>query len=187
MKSVRILNGYRVIYKPEHARAMKSENWLGYVYEHILVAENSINRKIRENEVVHHLNGIRDDNRSVNLIVIENSQHTKLHYWISIGAPYEGNFKISSQERKAVDGARFCMTCNEIIQSTLNEKYCSNECSAIAKRKVNRPSKEELEKDISEMSWVAIGLKYGVSDNAARKWARKYGLNTKQVNSSLGM
>jgi len=26
------------------------------------------------------------------------------------------------------------------------------------------------------MSWVAIASKYGVSDNAVRKWARSYGL-----------
>jgi len=30
--------------------------------------------------------------------------------------------------------------------------------------------------DIDNMSWVAIGRKYSVSDNAVKKWARKYGL-----------
>ena len=42
-------------------------------------------------------------------------------------------------------------------------------------RKVkNRPSKEELSQMISEMSYVAIGKKYDISDNAVRKWAKKY-------------
>ncbi len=36
---VRILNGYRVVYMPEHPRAMTSRNWAGFVYEHIVVAE----------------------------------------------------------------------------------------------------------------------------------------------------
>jgi len=41
-------------------------------------------------------------------------------------------------------------------------------------RRAKRPTKEELEKDIEEMSWLAIGKKYGVSDNAVRKWAKAY-------------
>jgi 5-methylcytosine-specific restriction endonuclease McrA len=43
-------------------------------------------------------------------------------------------------------------------------------------RKVVWPTVEDLKDDISKLSWVAIGKKYGVSDNAVRKWARKYGL-----------
>jgi transposase-like protein len=39
---------------------------------------------------------------------------------------------------------------------------------------VARPSKEELEKDLSEMSYVKTGAKYGVSDNAVRKWIKQY-------------
>ncbi len=33
-----------------------------------------------------------------------------------------------------------------------------------------------LKEDIENLSWVAIGKKYGVSDNAVRKWAKKYGI-----------
>jgi len=40
----------------------------------------------------------------------------------------------------------------------------------------NIPPKEELEKLIYEKSFVAIGKMYGVSDNAVRKWCKKYGL-----------
>jgi hypothetical protein len=28
--------------------------------------------------------------------------------------------------------------------------------------------------DLREMSWLAVGAKYGVSDNAVRKWVRRY-------------
>jgi transposase-like protein len=42
-------------------------------------------------------------------------------------------------------------------------------------RKVeNRPSAEELQKMLEETSFLAVGRKYGVSDNAVRKWAKKY-------------
>ena len=48
------------------------------------------------------------------------------------------------------------------------------------KRKVVRPSKEELEQMISSMSWCAIGRKYSVSDAAIRKWANFYGIKWKK-------
>ena len=38
------------------------------------------------------------------------------------------------------------------------------------------PPKEELTKDILTLSLVKIGKKYGVSDNAVRKWCKKYDL-----------
>ncbi len=44
------------------------------------------------------------------------------------------------------------------------------------RRKVERPSKEELIVLIEECSWVALGKRFGVSDNAVRKWAKFYGL-----------
>jgi len=39
-------------------------------------------------------------------------------------------------------------------------------------KKVEWPSPEQLLEDIRLLSWVAIGNKYGVSDNAVRKWAK---------------
>lgn len=59
-------DGYiRVKYRNHH---LSSNN--GYVKEHRLVAEKKYNRKIKDyEEVVHHLNGIRDDNREKNLVI----------------------------------------------------------------------------------------------------------------------
>ena len=37
-----------------------------------------------------------------------------------------------------------------------------------------RPSYEQLMADVEAMSLVAVGRKYGVSDNAVRKWIRSY-------------
>jgi transposase-like protein len=37
-------------------------------------------------------------------------------------------------------------------------------------RKVERPSYEQLLREIEESSYVAVGRRYGVSDNAIRKW-----------------
>jgi Zn finger protein HypA/HybF involved in hydrogenase expression len=43
-------------------------------------------------------------------------------------------------------------------------------------RKVIWPFKEELRDLRVTLNWSAIGRKYGVSDNAVRKWAKRYGL-----------
>jgi hypothetical protein len=42
------------------------------------------------------------------------------------------------------------------------------------RRKVERPSYEQLMADVESMSLLAVGRKYGVSDNAVRKWIRWY-------------
>ena len=41
-------------------------------------------------------------------------------------------------------------------------------------RKVERPPYEQLMPEIAETSYLAVGRKYGVSDNAIRKWLRAY-------------
>jgi hypothetical protein len=40
--------------------------------------------------------------------------------------------------------------------------------------KVPRPSHAQLRADVASMSLLAVGRKYGVSDNAVRKWLRAY-------------
>lgn len=47
-------------------------------------------------------------------------------------------------------------------------------------RKVERPSKEILEQEILTESFSALGRKYGVSDNAVRKWCKYYNISIKK-------
>jgi hypothetical protein len=54
-------------------------------------------------------------------------------------------------------------------------KRCLN-CAKLLSRKVERPTKEELEKLILEFPLTKIGKHFGVSDNAVRKWCKTYGI-----------
>lgn len=49
------------------------------VYEHILVAEKMLGRHLRKGEEVHHINGVKDDNRPCNLRVLTAREHLMAH------------------------------------------------------------------------------------------------------------
>ncbi len=42
------------------------------------------------------------------------------------------------------------------------------------RRKADRPPYEQLIAEIEASGYVAVGRKYGVTDNAIRKWVRAY-------------
>ena len=77
------------------------------------------------------------------------------------------------QSRRAI---QHCSCGNKISQASIN---CIK-CFGLSKRKVERPSKEELEKLIWEIPTTKIAEKYSVSDKAVAKWCKSYGISKPQ-------
>lgn len=170
-KPIRIVNGYRLIYKPDCKKAMQSENWRGYIYEHIYLSEKFLGRELLNNEEVHHLDGDKLNNRKSNLIVLLKSQHSKLHRWISKGSPYKIKNKI----------IHHCLVCGNSLQGK-QIKYCCQECCRTVSRKVkNRPPIEILLEELEKTPYYKLCKKYNISDNGLRKWVRAYGYNPKTL------
>lgn len=70
-------NGYVSILSRNHPRA----DYHGYVLEHRLVMEKKIGQYLTAQEVVHHINGVRDDNRIENLMLFaKHSEHIKYEF-----------------------------------------------------------------------------------------------------------
>jgi hypothetical protein len=124
--------------------------------------------------ILDHANGVATDNRLENLrIVCPNCAAT---------------FETHCGRNAPICTARACKRCGrEFRPRAARQNYCSRECGVhwdrgpvlrgVAKperRKVVRPSYAALVAEVEQLGFSAVGRKYGVSDNAIRKWIRWY-------------
>lgn len=68
--------GYRQVYSPGTPGAREN----GFVPQHRLTASKMIGRPLHSDEIVHHINGDKLDNRKKNLLITNRSEHYRIHH-----------------------------------------------------------------------------------------------------------
>jgi len=113
-----------------------------------------------------HINGNRFDNRKENLIILCPNCH-------SLTSTYRGRGKKNKKRLFLMPKEKYyCKKCDKEITRSSKTGFCLK-CSINNNRKVkNRPSKEQLLKEIQATNYCAVGRKYGVSDSCIRKWLK---------------
>jgi hypothetical protein len=121
--------------------------------------------------ILDHINGVPTDNRLENLrIVCPNCAATLDTH--------------CGRNRALESGPRICAHCGgEFWPKHAQNRYCSRECGVHSRpapgprpdtRRVTRPPHEQLLRELAESNFCAVARRYGVSDNAVRKWLRAY-------------
>lgn len=117
---------------------------------------------------LHHINGKRSDCRRKNLELLCPNCHTQTKSFC-------GKKNICGKKkrnRKNTNKAYTCPICDGSMK-TKKSPMC-RKCADLKHRKANRPAKETLIELLSNHSMLKLGKMFGVSDNAVRKWAKKY-------------
>ena len=116
--------------------------------------------------ILDHKNGINDDDRLENL------------HWVCPNC----NAQLDTTNGKNINHGNhiinYCIDCGEMI-SIKSTRCIDCEYKHRTTTEVEGITREELKKLIRIMPFTKIGNKYGVSDNAVRKWCDKYNLPRK--------
>lgn len=162
-------NGYIVVENDTHHKSFDTGTGINGVYEHQLIAENLIGRNLKESEVVHHLDSNKSNNSPDNLLVLDNSQHSKLHSWLdkNVIVPKP------AQLLRNLKGCVRCGVCEKPINPSM--KYCSTDCSNAALK--HPDDADYLQEAIKVKPLTTIAKELGISDNGVRKRCKSLGID----------
>lgn len=129
-----------------------------------------------------HKNGISNDNRLENLCFMCPNCHSQTDTFAG---------KATRKKYEEYDNEEFRNDCKNLRTAEILKKYKISQsvlgkiCKRLSidrrtdqpfRRKVVHPTKEELEILVETLPMTKIGIKYGVSDNAIRRWCKKFNI-----------
>lgn len=135
-----------------------------------LCGQGEMWRGVRMALILDHINGVPDDNRLTNLRIV----------CPNCAATFDTHCGRHNRQLPAV---RECARCGaEFAPRYAGQRHCSRRCGTrhanrrrrLSTRRVERPTYARLLAELEASSFVAVGRRYGVSDNAIRKWVRAY-------------
>ena len=90
--------------------------------------------------------------------------------------------KLITEARQKRKHTYYCQKCGVVVSR--GAKYCA-QCIKTIPRKRIPVSKQDLKDLLRTTSFSHTAAQYGVSDNAVRKWCKRYGLPThsKEIHS----
>lgn len=159
--------GYVLVQCPDHPSARKN----GYILEHRLVMSEHLGRPLGDDELVHHKNGDKSDNRLANLEVMDRPTHTAVH---STGEE-NGRWVDMPPKTCAKCGTSFMPAhrCNYKRARFCSRACCNAPGSLAPARKLTLEDEVEISK-ARGMTLAALAEQYGVSLTTIKRARRKH-------------
>lgn len=157
---------YPHFYAPTHPLAYAD----GMVYCHLAVCLEKYGRGPHDDENVHHMDGDVWNWEPTNLRLVKVWVHQVAHAFL--------DGRIGSQYHDVI-----CDECGEVfVGGPKHSRYCNAACFGRAGRRWEYPEDpSDVIAAIQSRGYVGAGRKYGVSDNAIRKYLRRRGIDYKHI------
>ena len=163
--------GYVLVTAHDHPNARKS----GYILEHRLIMSNHLKRPLKENELVHHINGIITDNRLENLAIMARGEHAAKHG----GSGPQHRWWRGGKKPKT------CSHCGEqfILRWGNHYRKCTKYCS-IACRNAAQVGENGANAKLADQE-VALIRERGAAGATHRALAKSFNISKTQVGRLL--
>lgn len=134
---------------------------------------------------LHHKNGNHYDNTLENLEMLCRNCHGVKHNYGADQSVYKSKKEkpkvVKERKPKREKKIYLCERCGVVLTSGKSKTGLCQACLHKLSRVAERPSREELIELLCKYSYVDLSKRYGVSDNAIRKWLKSYNVTTQDI------
>ena len=114
-----------------------------------------------------HINGVNNDNRLENLRMLCPNCDSQTDTFA--GRNIKKKLEVKKPQQKI---QKNCNVCTSIIADSNKSGLCLSCSQRKRVGRITRSTKDTLLKEVKETNYLAVGRKYGVSDNTIRKWLK---------------